>query len=141
MKAQEFINNIDHESLVDLFSTALAGSLYLACDYEPHPDLEDCECLEDKLAKCLLNGREIYLIDAEAEGESYGDLPCVTSDDEYMIASYTVKLEDIKKGLERASREIPESFNAFADRENSDWDYCHADCLMQTILFGEVIYG
>lgn len=141
MRTTDWINNIDHEALVDLFSTALSGSTYLACDYEPHPDLEDCECIEDKLAKSLLNGREIFLIDAEAEGESYGNLPCETSDDEYMVARYTVTLEDIKEGLYRASRKEPKAFASFMDRDNSDWDYCSADTLMQVILFGELIYG
>ena len=74
-------------------------------------------------------------------------------------ATYHVTLEDIKKGLEKAAngtfntrpdvsaeysdRNIEfakRSFNAFAFDER-EWDCNTADCLMQIILFNEIIYG
>ena len=159
MKTNLTISEITHDDLVNLFSTSLYGSNYLDADYDQHSDLEDCECYEDKLAKSVLNGRTIRFVDRYAEGSIYGNLPSQVDDEEDEV-TYWVSFEDIKRGLENAANgtfytrpDVSEdfargnsefarrSFNAFADEDCCNFDYCTADCLMQIILFNEIIYG
>ena len=150
------ISKIEHDDLVNLFSTALYGSTYLSADYEPNADLEDCECFEDKLARTLLNGRKINVIDYYAEGDVYGDCDYIIDDEDNVV--YKITLDDIIKGLENASNG---TFNPSSEREefikrekkwakkcfqqlveeSCEFDLISADCLMQIILFNEVIYG
>ena len=138
MKTKTIVLEIDHDDLVNLFSTGLDGSSYLDADYESNDDLADCECFEDKLAQSVLAGRSIIFRDMHAEGCVYGNLPHAIEDDEDVV--YKVTLEDIKRGLERAAETCPWAFRAFADY-TSDWDYYAGDALLQTIVFGELIYG
>ena len=157
MKTNTFINEITQEDLVDLFSTAFYGSSYLSVEYEEAIEYNEEDCHEDIIAKILLNGGSVRVTDAYADGCHYGNLKYEYNED--YDATYTVTLEDIKRGLERAangtfntrkdvSRDFGErnmmfakrSFNAFAYDE-SEWDAITADCLMQIILFDEIVYG
>ena len=164
MKTKTTISEITHEDLVNLFSTALYSSNYLGANYDKHPDLEDCECFEDKLAKSLLNGRSIRFIDYCANGEVHGNLPHeIVEDDSFMSlgdnVTYFITLDEVKRGLENCANgtfntrtDVSEdfamrnaifakkSFNAFL-MEDLDFDYYTADCLMQVILFDEIVYG
>ena len=156
MKTQTTIREITHEDLVNLFSTAFYGSTYLEADYT-NPNLkEEGDCFEDIIAKNLLNGDSIVVTDWYAEGEAYGNLFHIV-DDEDECVHYTLNLEDIKKGLERAAsgtfnagndewsegakRCARACFGSFIDEEAVDFDLCSADTLMQIILFDEIIYG
>lgn len=157
MKTQTKITDLSQADLVSLFSTAFYGSSYLSADYEESIEYDEDDCYEDIMAKILLNGGKIMVTDGYADGCHYGSLPYQFNED-YDV-TYDVTLEDIKRGLERAVngtfnlREdvgsdfangnmefAKRSFNAFAYDER-EWDLVTADCLMQIILFDEIIYG
>ena len=157
MKAQVTIKELTKEDLVDLFSTAFYGSNYLSADYEEAVEYNEEDCYEDIMAKILLNGGKIFVTDGYADGCHYGNLQYQFNED--YDATYTLRLEDVIKGLEKAAngtfnlrqdvgadyadgnREFAKrSFEAMAWNER-EWDLTTADCLMQIILFDEIIYG
>ena len=164
MKTQTIVKEITHEDLVNLLSGALYGSNYLSADYEEAVEYDEDDSYEDVMANILLHGGTIYITDHYAEdGEVYGNLSCeVKEDDEGNLNTiYSVTLNDIKDGLERAvngtfnagandelisdwrERNIEfakRSFEAFSWNEK-EWDAITADCLMQIILFDEIVYG
>lgn len=162
MKTQTTITELAKEDLVNLLSTALYGSNYLSADYEESIEYDEDESHEEIMAGILLGFGKILITDHYAEdGEVYGDLPCEVKKDEdgCLTTTYFVTLDDIMIGLTRAAngtfntcpdvsdeyadRNIEfakRSFNAFAFDER-EWDYNTADCLMQIILFDEIIYG
>lgn len=151
---QVTITEITHDDLVILFSTALYDSAYLDADYPKSDIYEEDDCYEDKLAKALLNGQTIVVRDAYAEGCVYGNLPHeIEGCDDFGNVAYEITLEDVKKGLEKACGGTFKinfdgeegfalrAFNSFADKDAYDFDLVYADCLMQIIVFGELIYG
>lgn len=165
MKTQTTITEITKEDLVDLFSSALYGSSYLSADYDEEDERDDDDCFEETLASILLNGGRVRFTDGYAEdGEVYGNLPCIVEkNEEYdcFATTYFVTLQDVMDGLTRAAngtfnagendeytpdwrdRNIEfarRSFNAFLFDEAS-WDALTADCLMQIILFDQIVYG
>lgn len=163
MKTQVTITEITQEDLVDFLSTAFYGSNYLSADYDEDAKIErdDDDCYEDIMAKILLSGGAIQVTDGYAEGAVYGDLSCRVEDDEDLNVTYNVTLQDIKDGLEAAAngtfnagendeytpdwrdRNIEfakRSFNALTWNER-EWDALTADCLMQIILFDQIVYG
>ena len=154
MKTQVIISEITHDDLVNLFSTALYGSSYLSSSYDECADEDDDDCYEDVLAKILLSGGKIQITDHYAEGCDYGNLPYEMDEDDNI--TYDVTLEDIKRGLAQAangtfnsqSEDFVEDERRFARKafdsflsEACDFDLTYADCLMQIILFDEIIYG
>lgn len=157
MKTQLTITELTKENLVDLFSTAFYGSNYLSADYEEAIEYDEEDCHEEILAEILLHGGAIKVTDYYADGCHYGNLKYQYNED--YDATYYVTLEDIKKGLEKAAngtfnlrpdvgadfadgnKEFARrSFNAFAFDER-EWDALTADCLMQIVLFDEIVYG
>ena len=156
MKTQVKITELTKEDLVDLFSTAFYGSNYLSVGYEAENDEKDGYC-EGTMANVLLNGKSIRVTDRYADGCHYGELPCQLNE-EY-DAVYTLGLEDIIAGLERSAngtfntrKDVSANFadknEVFAKRSfeafawnGRDWDAITADCLMQIILFDEIVYG
>lgn len=157
-KKQVIITEIKHEDLVNLFSTALSGSYYLDADYPDICKFDHDDCYEDRLAKTLLNGMSIEVRDGYAEGCVYGNLPHELEKDEdveegYEAVRYKVTLDDVKKGLEKAGSGTFKinfdgeegfalrAFYSFTDEDACDFDLDYADCLMQIIVFGELIYG
>lgn len=156
MKTKTTITELSHDDLVDLFSTALSGSNYLEADYTNRSLREDEDCLEDILAKNLLNGDTVVITDWYAEGCVYGNLNH-TIDEEDACTHYDVNIKDIIRGLERAAdgtfnagddewteqtkRSARVSFDSFMDEDRCYFDLVRADILMQIILFDEIIYG
>ena len=153
MKTQTTITDLTTEDLVNLFSTAFYGSNYLSADYEESVEHDEDDCYEDIMANILLNGGKIMVTDSYADGCHYGTLDWQYNED-YDV-TYDVRIEDIKRGLERAANGTfnagvyyqeqtkafaKRSFNAFAFDER-EWDLTTADCLMQIILFDEIVYG
>lgn len=149
MKTHTTITDLTQEDLVDLLCTATYGSSWLEI-YAPDRDgldITDSDCREDVWAKALLDGRSIECIDHYAEGEVYGDLGHVDEDEDGI---YLIDLERIKKGLQSAldgtypdeagtkswARECAQHF---IDGEG-EMDNPEAECLMQIIMFGDVIY-
>lgn len=158
MKTQTTITEITKDDLVNLFSTALTGSTYLIADYEEAVEHNEDACHEEIIADILLNGGKVLVTDTYADGCHYGDLRWEYNED-YDV-TYRVGYIDIMKGLGRAAngtfntrlsdmgaeyagqnREFAQrSFHAFA-HDGAEWDLTTADCLMQIILFNEIIYG
>lgn len=157
MKTQLTITELTKEDLVNLFSTAFYGSSYLSADYEEAIEYDEEDCHEEILAEILLNGGAIKVTDSYADGCHYGNLRYQYNED--YDATYYVRFIDIMQGLERAANGTfnlrsdvgadfadrnaefaRRSFNAFAFDEQ-EWDLETADCLMQIILFNEIVYG
>lgn len=149
MKTKTVITELTQEDLVDLLCTATYGSYWLEI-YAPDRegiDIEESDCREDVWAKALLAGKKIEFIDHYAEGEVYGSLGRVDEDDDGI---YLIGLEDIRNGLQNAldgtypdeadtkawARECAEHFI----EGEGEMDNPEAECLMQIIMFGDVIY-
>lgn len=145
MKLISAISEITHDDLVELFSTALYGCEIFVVDWpNDHPEIfKEGDCIEDKLARCLLNGHHIIIGDRYSEEVFYGDLPH-RWDDENECMDYTVKLSDIENGLNKALNYggWPQRYvYNLCNSDEGDFDYPQALCLLQFILFGEEIYG
>jgi hypothetical protein len=148
MKLISTISEITHDDLVNLFSTATYGSNYFGVakkkkDYYG-TELEDAnDCSEDTWAKILLSGKPVYVLDYYSEEESYGKLPHEW-DEKRGAMKYTVTLEDIKKGLQKAidngGWDAKCAFDLIND-DSCDLDLTEAENLLQIITFGEAIYG
>lgn len=136
------VTGVTHKELVNLFSTAFYGNDLMSADYDsnelnqiPKDKLEG-NCFEDKLADLLLNGKSIQIIDYEAEGEAYGDLPNHPSEYDREVIIYDITLKDILEGL---SSEV--NFQMMKEVQSGEGDMFTAYGLMQRIVFGEEIYG
>jgi len=147
MKLQTVITDITHDDLVNLISRSATGSCWLGVDYDSKdykslPNKSDDDYIEDIMAKILLAGKSVRFFDTYAEDKDdfYGTLPHMY-DGKYMF--YTVNLEDIKKGLVKASNGSwpRECLFALMEDDGFNLDLPRAECLMQHILFGEEIYG
>ena len=151
MKIKVTITEISHDDLVDLISTAFTYSTFLVANYDsieykqlPNAD-ENNDCLEDKMAKLLLAGKSVEFCDryAEDSSDSHGNLPHMY-DNDYGTMDYTVTLEDIKKGLQKALNKGGYSAECAMNLINADdgnLDQPQAEELVQYIMFGESIYG
>lgn len=147
MKTQTIVTEVTHEELVNLLSTALCGSEWLnmgtsLTGEDASPDERDASN-EDHLARILLEGKKITVIDynAEDKDEFYGDLPHVWVNSSMM---YDVTLEDIKRGIAKALDSNTDAIDCIRDLttdEGCNLDNPEAEEIMQWILFGEVIYG
>lgn len=135
------VTEISLTELSDLISCAIYGNDYMDVNIkskhwkmlvETKPELESVRYLEDKCAHLLLNNGCIYVTDIDAE-EVYGNLPH-TIDAETGQVTYQVKLEDVLNGL--SNKEVRwEVINW------DDMDFTSAYAIMQSIAFGEVVYG
>ena len=148
MKTKTIITEITHNDLVILLSTATYGSSYFDVvkkkkDYYG-TDLEDKnDCRENTWAKVLLAGKPVYVLDYYSEEESYGNLHHEW-DEKRGAMKYTVTLEDIKKGLQKALDNGGWDAECAFDLINDDscnLDLTEAENLLQIITFGEAIYG
>lgn len=146
---EDRINNIQYDDIVNLLSTALYGNNILEVQYTGEKCYDEVGkpdesiCFEDKLARILFAGGNITIVDNEAEGAAYGQNDSTWFEDD--IAFYPINLVDIKKGLLDAyhseDKALRESVISLLDEDGMDFDFCKADCLLQQIVFGEVIYG
>lgn len=153
MKRQIKVTELSHDELVNLFSTAFYGNNAYYVDWSDEADkLKDGQgdCFEDHLANILLNGGEIMITDMNAEDEDEFNngnnlktsVETITHNswagqEEFNLPTYHITLQDIYNGLskEEASPYVQE---LFIDEEG---DMITADCLMQIILFSEIIYS
>lgn len=150
MKAEFKITEITHDELVNLLSCATDGSNWLGLNY--YQDDYDALSEEQKTGGCagvdsmadlLLAGKSVELIDAYCMGkdEFYGTLPHRYDEDGDM--RYTVTLEDIKRGIEKAFKDdyLRACLYDLINDDACNLDGIEADNLIQCILFGEIIYG
>ena len=137
MEVEVKLKSLAHEELSDILTTAFYGNHEMEMDYEGTPS-EVRLCFEDNAAQVLLDGGTILVTDLESYGDSiddaYGTLPKYIDADGYI--TYKVTLKDI---LEKAS--TPECLRMIQDILFGDGDMYTAWNLMQTIVFGEIIYG
>ena len=148
MKVEVTIKEITKDDLVNLFSTGLTGSSFLGCDYDKKayqslPDASEDDCIEDKLAKLLLAGHSIELLDMEAGPEDhYGNIESHYRND-YGCIAYKITLEDVKKGLQNAAsnEDTADYFNDLLNDDAYNLDLTGGESLLQFIMFNEVIYG
>lgn len=156
------VTDINHEDLVNLFSTALTGSDMLGCDYDKDfwglidPEKRQGDCFEDRIADTLLNGGTVYMYDYYAEGELYGGKGELIEDSEESDGDgmYAITLKDVIEGLQRAAdgsfkwddeyekAEARENFDNYVDEgDYGNFDLDMAENLMQIIMFNEVVYA
>lgn len=152
MKIKVTITEISYDDLVNLISTAFTYSTFLVASYDsieykqlPNVD-ENNDCLGDKMAKLLLAGKsvEFWYIYTEDSSDSHGKLPHKYDSDYGGSMNYTVTLEDIKKGLQKALNKGGYSAECAVNLINADggnFDQPQAEELVQYIMFGESIYG
>lgn len=149
MKTHTTITDLNHEDLVDLLCTATYGSSWLEiyCPDREGLSIQDGDCREDVWAKALLAGKKIEFIDHYAEGEVYGSLGRVDEDDDGI---YQIGIEDVRKGLQNA---LDGTYPDEADTKSwarmcaehfiegeGEMDLPEAECLVQIIMFNDVIY-
>ena len=148
MKLTTTITDITKEDLVNLFSTAIYGSNYFDVvkkkkDYYGTELEDENDCREDTWAKVLLSGKPVYVFDYYSEEEAYGKLPHEW-DEKRGAMKYTVTLDDIKKGIQKAidngGYDAKCAFDLIND-DSCDLDLTEAENLLQIIIFGEAIYG
>lgn len=150
MKIQTKITDITQDDLVNLLSTAGYGSCWLGLNYDMQdlwsvPNFEKYECVEDKMAAILLNGRVVILYDMYAEDSSdfYGKLPH-SWDDVGGTMDYEVTLKDIVEGIEKALNNGGWDAECAMNLMNADegqFDQPQAENLIQWVIFGESVYG
>lgn len=147
MNATVNISDINHEDLVNLFSTSLYGNNKWCVDYDRDEYEKECltdsnDCIEDKIAKLLLAGCSIEISDlySEDETDGYGKvMHAWDKENECMV--YNITLEDVRKGLNKASRKGYHKLVMDLAYEPGDLDMFDADLLLQFIVFGDYIYG
>ena len=148
MKTKTIITEINHNDLVNLFSTATYGSSYFSVvkkkkDYYGTELEDENDCREETWAKILLAGKPVYVLDYSSEEEAYGNLPHEW-DEKRGAMKYTVTLEDIKNGLQKALDNGGWDAECALDLINDDscnLDLTEAENLLHIITFGETIYG
>ena len=148
MKTKTIITEINHDDLVNLFSTATYGSDYFDVvkkkkDYYGTELEDENDCREDVWAKILLAGKPVYVLDYYSEEVFYGNLPHEW-DEKRGAMKYTVTLEDIKNGLQKALDNggwDAECANDLINEKSYNLDLTEAENLLQIITFGETIYG
>lgn len=135
MKAKMNVTELSHDDIVLILSDLCSDCHFYIdkVDGEEYEKAED-DCFEDILAKHLLNGGNILVIDNDAEGEVYGNLP--HNIDELDSVEYTVSYQDFLKGMQ-----CDEALPYVMDMINENGDYWTSYNLIQCVLFGEIIYG
>ena len=125
---------LTREGLVDLLSVATYGNYWpdvkvYKSDYEKGL-FDGCECLEDKWAVALLQGRGLVVYDMYDEESELndGEEP----------KKYRVKLADVRRGLKKMRDEYPRHW---ADLVEENDDAITGDIFLQLTVFNEVIYG
>lgn len=140
MKYNLQVTEITHDELVNIFSMLFLENdfsvMYKKSLYNTIPKNKRVgDCLEDKVADCLLNGKEICVVDLQAEGQVYGNLPHKIDEEDESV-SYFVTLQDFLNGFSNA-----DALEYVKDLANENDDYWTAYNLIQFVIFGELIYG
>lgn len=118
----------DHDWLTDVLATAIYGSPWF--HVSTHADTDDetyksakvfSHCREDIWAYVLQHGGYLLVVDTE--------------DDE---KEYKISLKDFEDKIVKFVLNCPSQYAAIMDETMDLYD---ADALLQTVVFGEVIYG
>lgn len=167
MKMKFQVTELNHEELVNLFSTATYGNnaLYIKVpeEYEELEDKGEGNCIEDKWANVLANGGQLEVYDlydesdTQEEAEYYGNKGTNWVDTgwkpmtQYIVSplgeavhqktnyypTYRITMETLLNGI---SNEYASSYvkELFIDEAG---DLYTAWNIMQIAVFGEIIYG
>jgi hypothetical protein len=118
----------DHDWLTDVLATAIYGSPWF--HVSTHADTDDetyksakvfsHDCREDIWAYVLQHGGYLLVVDTEDEKE------------------YKISLKDFEDKIVKFVLNCPSQYAAIMDETMDLYD---ADALLQTVVFGEVIYG
>lgn len=149
--------SLTHEDLVSLFSTALYGNDILECSYNksdyPNIQFEETDCYEDVIAKILLGGGEVTIIDNEGAESDANDICYYGKKSKnwqstgiiegngwrgkYYSPTYKINLQNVIKGIKTTEGyKLAEELLI-----NEEGDFYTAFNLLQIIVFGEEIYG
>ena len=117
MKINIKVEELTHDDIVNILSTALYGSPYLVVD-NTVKEYEEAtgDTIEDRLADMLLKGQKVVLIDAEEDKK------------------HNLTLSKLKKGW---GQYIAKG----GSTDIEDYDLLDADAIIQYSIFGDVIYG
>jgi hypothetical protein len=119
---------LTREEILSVFHTSLCNGLQVMPSYEITLDyfgahyvlakdkLKD-GCFEDVLMQVLLDGNPLFFVDEEGGEEN------------------EVRIEDVLTGVPKVDPDT--LFNIINERD----DAFDADCVLQCVIFGEVIYG
>ena len=140
MKFELKVTEITHDELVSVFCIGYEendfGFAYNKKDYAKIPeDKRDGDCLEDKVADCLLNGYKIAVTDYHAEGDVHNENLEHEIDDDGAV-TYYVGLQNFLNGFSN-----PDAMECVKDLADGNDDYWTAYNLIQFVIFGETIYG
>jgi len=114
----------------DLFYTSLCNGIEYICGYGLELDYSDYDyqnaksklessCYEDLLMQILRDGGELKLVDHEYDGEY----------------NKSITLKDVHNKVQ----ETP--LKHLIDAINENDDACTADVILQTVFYGEIIFG
>ena len=112
------VTSLTQEDISNILSNALYGNWWVWSKntIEAYKQVRG-KYIEDKLACIIFNGGVIDIIDTEDNDKSY-----------------SINLHTFKQGL---NKYMTESGNIDID----EWDLNDADCALQYMCFGKVIYG
>ena len=119
---------LTHDESLEIFHLAMCNGLgyirgygiavdYNTEDYKKASNTVKLGCWEDVLLQILLNGRPLQFIDEEGE------------------ETHTIYISDV---IDKVSKTNAEHLLNIINEED---DAIDADCVLQTVIFGEVIYG
>lgn len=145
MKANIKISEVEYDDLVNLLSTSLYANSAFGCEYSREQRdkyYTEEDCYEDIIAKILLGGGEVKVIDcyAESEDDVHGDNPSVYWDELYDYMVYPITLKDVVNGLELAANNGQSERVMKIMNDDPSFDMVDADILMQFICYGDIIY-
>ena len=138
MELQFKVNSLSHDDIVEILSSACLGNEYISVRYDKsllNEIKSKSDYFEDNAANLLLAGKHIYVIDWDADGQAYGDLPHSELEDN--VLKYRVTLEDFIKGM-NTKEAMPYVYQLYEDGVLTSYN---AYMLLQIIVFGEEIYG
>ena len=137
------VKELNHDGLVNFFSTALYGNACFVGNYSDEARekvVEENDCFEDIMAKILLNGGVVEIIDMYSQE---GDQPYSDKahwDDQIEHFIYTISLDDVLAGINKAAEDKYDKKHV-TNFVLEDYDMVDADALLQYVCFSEIVYG
>lgn len=124
MKKEVKVFELTKEDLVTFFSCATYGCGYWTIKIVKNSisiqDLDMNQCIEEIWADVLLKGGKLVVTDNEDEKK------------------YSINMDKVLKGYSKCYEISPQTMVNFEEENEDMWDGFN---LMQSILFGEIIYG
>lgn len=142
MKTTTKIKDITMEDIVTL-TEFLWNSGYMWCEYDKKALSINHQCFEENIAQALLDGNTVYFLDKYAYKYDKHNKTAIWDEDK-QVMKYPITMEDLKKGLERCMNEgsefVKKSMHYLLE-DPCQLDLWNCDAILQTIIFGDLIYG